>query len=260
MYLDTHKRFPHLANGFKYCFALVIVVIGATHGSWKQLSPTGTSVITDLWIATYAISTAYTYSWDVFMDWGLYFKEGRPYVFACEKLRRDRRMVSTDSWLPYYAAVAADAFLRFLWTLTLAPSSMPFGSFVQVRPPPDDCPNLSALPADPPSRAASRHRMGYPLRMRPARPSEPQDNVTPVLSYAEVFRRAMWSAFRVENEHLNNTLGYKRAEVVPLHFERPAPASADEKTGTSLLAVVLEVALFIGVVLLVYIVSYLTHQ
>ena len=171
MYLDTHKRFPHLANGFKYCFALVIVVIGATHGSWKQLSPTGTSVITDLWIATYAISTAYTYSWDVFMDWGLYFKEGRPYVFACEKLRRDRRMVSTDSWLPYYAAVAADAFLRFLWTLTLAPSSMPFGSFVQARPPPDDCPNLSALPADPPSRAASRHRMGYPLRMRPAPPN-----------------------------------------------------------------------------------------
>ena len=34
MYLDTRKRFPHLANAWKYCFALLIIVIGSTHQSW----------------------------------------------------------------------------------------------------------------------------------------------------------------------------------------------------------------------------------
>jgi hypothetical protein len=38
-------------------------------------------------------------------------------------------MLTTARW-PYYAAVAADLVLRFLWTLTLTPGALPFGSFV----------------------------------------------------------------------------------------------------------------------------------
>ena len=267
MYLDTHKRFPHLANAWKYCFALLIVVIGATHQQWKKLPQTGSDIITNIWIITYAISTTYTFSWDVFMDctrarrlWprspatpphppprphvflrclfrcgsakcasfspsclafagGLYFKEGRPYAFAWRRLRRDRRMVHPTSWVPYYAAVVADVFLRFLWTLTLAPTHLPFGDFVNY-------------------------------------------SVKPLLSFAEICRRAMWSLFRVENEHLNSTLAYKRIDVVPLHFERGAPPRPpeDPKEGPSYLSVALEVSAFILAVLLCYAISYATHS
>lgn len=204
-YRDTHKRWPHLANGFKYCFALAIIVIGSTHEQWKQLSPEGTSAISTVWIVMYAISTLYTYTWDVFMDWGL----------SC-RLGRDRRMISKDSWLVYRSAVVADVFLRFLWTLTLAPTSMPFGSFVH-------------------------------------------DRVAPYLSYLEICRRAMWSIFRVENEHLSNTRSYKGAETVPLHLEHPLGASADMRQRHSWLKVTLEVGAFIAVVLLVYAVSFATQ-
>ena len=220
MYLDTRKRFPHLANAWKYCFALLIIVIGSTHQSWKHLPVTGTSIITNLWIATYAISTLYTYSWDVFMDWGLSFKDGRPYVFACAPLRRDRRMIHPTSWMPYYLAVGADVFLRFLWTLTLAPSHLPFGDFVNYK-------------------------------------------VKPLLSFAEILRRAMWSLFRVENEHLNSTLAYKSVPIVPLHLDERAapPTPADNLTeGPSYVAVGLEVTAFIVAVLTCYILSYATHS
>ena len=219
MYLDTHKRFPHLANAWKYCFALLIVVIGATHQQWKHLPATGSDIITNLWIVTYAISTSYTYSWDVFMDWGLSFKDGRPYVFACAPLRRDRRMIHPTSWVPYYLAVGADVFLRFLWTLTLAPTTLPFGDFVNYQ-------------------------------------------VKPLLSFAEIMRRAMWSLFRVENEHLNSTLAYKSVPIVPLHFERGAPPRPpeDPSEGPSYRAVALEVFLFIATVLLCYVLSYITHS
>ena len=104
-------------------------------------------------------------------------------------------------------------------TLTLAPSHLPFGDFINYE-------------------------------------------VKPLLSYAEICRRAMWSLFRVENEHLNSTLAYKSAAVVPLHFERGAPPRPpeDPKEGPSYLAVALEVSAFIAAVLTCYVLSYVTHS
>jgi hypothetical protein len=34
----------------------------------------------------------------------------------------------------------------------------------------------------------------------------------------ELFRRTIWSFFRLEHEHRQNTDGYRRVGVVPLHF------------------------------------------
>ena len=36
---------------------------------------------------------------------------------------------------------------------------------------------------------------------------------------AELFRRTMWSYFRLENEHLRNTQGFRRVDFIPLHFD-----------------------------------------
>ncbi|KAG5178815.1 EXS family-domain-containing protein [Tribonema minus] len=42
--------------------------------------------------------------------------------------------------------------------------------------------------------------------------------VTTLVIILEIFRRTLWGFFRLENEHLRNTEGYRSIDVVPLHF------------------------------------------
>jgi hypothetical protein len=35
----------------------------------------------------------------------------------------------------------------------------------------------------------------------------------------ELFRRTFWSFFRLENEHLRNTQGFRRVDFIPLHYD-----------------------------------------
>lgn len=141
-----------------------------------------------LWIFSLAVSTLYTYSWDVTMDWGL----GRPQYNGLRKRLMYRRVWvyyggSTPRFhaspprttptltlfcalfapLPATAAICADLVLRFLWTLTLLPS-----------------------------------RAGVLLLA---------DYLDPFLAAAEICRRTMWGLFRLENEHLSNTEGCEPA-------------------------------------------------
>lgn len=53
---------------------------------------------------------------------------------------------------------------------------------------------------------------------------------------AELFRRTMWSFFRLENEHLRNTQGFRRVDFIPLHFDHgvgSGDASSSTTTGTT---------------------------
>ncbi|KAJ5665181.1 uncharacterized protein N7477_007629 [Penicillium maclennaniae] len=45
-----------------------------------------------------------------------------------------------------------------------------------------------------------------------------------VISLSEVFRRGMWSIFRVENEHCTNVLLFRASRDVPLPYDVPVPA------------------------------------
>lgn len=42
--------------------------------------------------------------------------------------------------------------------------------------------------------------------------------LTAVTMTVELFRRTIWSFFRLEHEQRQNTLGFRRVHVVPLHF------------------------------------------
>ncbi|CAK4239770.1 unnamed protein product [Aphanomyces euteiches] len=44
--------------------------------------------------------------------------------------------------------------------------------------------------------------------------------VQPFTMFLEPIRRSMWSCFAMENEHLRNTLGFRKESFIPLHFER----------------------------------------
>ncbi|CAI5710773.1 unnamed protein product [Peronospora effusa] len=165
---DTKTWWPHLPNAAKYALTQVVVLFGLFHPLHSDNSEENASQVRLFivaWLFFFTASSLYTWVWDVTMDWGL----GRPQF----KFLGDSQMFS-HKWV-YYAAIVADLFLRFAWTLTLIPP-----------------------------RGAAHW---LPLYLQP---------FTMVL---ELFRRTFWSFFRLENEHLRNTQGFRRVDFIPLHYD-----------------------------------------
>lgn len=85
----------------------------------------------------------------------------------------------------YYFAIVIDFFLRFSWVLTLVdPGTV--SSFLRLSIFTHD--SLSML-------------------------------VQTSIQMTEIFRRTMWGFFRLENEHLRNTLHFRTSNFIPLHFD-----------------------------------------
>jgi len=85
----------------------------------------------------------------------------------------------------YYTAIGLDLFLRFSWLLTLL---NPITTRAVL--------GISQLPD-----------------------STVFHVIQTVLQVTEVIRRTMWGFFRLENEHLHNSLHFRRSNFIPLHFE-----------------------------------------
>lgn len=78
--------------------------------------------------------------------------------------------------------------------------------------------------------------------------------LTAFISWFELCRRSMWSIFRVENEHLFNTEGYRRVDFIPLHFETPVEEKPENSGGSSLskreiIAVIIELTIFFSIII-----------
>ncbi|CAM9832553.1 unnamed protein product [Pylaiella littoralis] len=115
---------------------------------------------------------------------------------------RKKRLFSNPS--VYYAAVVVDFLLRFNWLYSLIP------------------PGHNPLPFI--------HSSTLPVV------------VTTNVIVLEFLRRTMWGFFRVENEHLNNTEGYRSTDHVPLHFHTPtARDTGPRKKGALVIGEVLGV-------------------
>lgn len=127
---------------------------------------------------------------------------------------RERRMFSRE-WL-YYAAIGADFVLRFFWTATLVPGSQS-DSFLLGNGRWLEIISSSALAA------------------------------------GEMCRRAMWAVLRLEAEHLHNTEGLRRVEVIPLHFDRKIDAmpEAQSERRCGVLVELLAYATVVGIFALV---------
>jgi hypothetical protein len=72
--------------------------------------------------------------------------------------------------------------------------------------------------------------------------------MTAVSMMLELFRRTIWGFLRLENEHRNNTSGYRRVDFVPLHFstEHAHGYKQDkEHRGSSVLVEVVVVTLLV---------------
>lgn len=175
-YLDTQKRFPHLANCLKYAMAFTVALFGV-------LTPpeSTTSIVKVVWFVMYVVSTLYTFAWDVLQDWGLGY-------WSHQGLRK-KRLFSKRT--VYYIAIAADLMLRFNWLYSLIP------------------PGHNPLPFI--------HSSTLPIF------------VTTIVTVCELLRRTMWGFFRLENEQINNTEGYRSTRNVPLHFTTVTARQAEPR-------------------------------
>ena len=121
-YMDTKKRFPNLANATKYAMSQTVTLFGTFHPIYLLhshetkhhkyvVSKDDINLFQEFWMGLFIASSLYSFSWDVLMDWGL----GRP-KFA---LLGPRLMFPNKFY--YYAVMAADLVLRFMWVQSLIP-------------------------------------------------------------------------------------------------------------------------------------------
>ena len=107
--LNKRKFFDYdLLNFFKYFFTLMVAIFSYLIGKYKNEQK-----FVYLWIGFALISTIYSYSWDLKMDWGL-LQNNRKNRFLRDKLIYPRNQI-------YYFAIVVNLFLRFAWVLTISP-------------------------------------------------------------------------------------------------------------------------------------------
>uniref|UniRef100_A0A7S2TPH6 EXS domain-containing protein n=1 Tax=Lotharella oceanica TaxID=641309 RepID=A0A7S2TPH6_9EUKA len=117
-YIETQKRWPNLANAFKYCLCQLTVIIGSLHPFFSEYQAPW-SPYRLFWLALIVVTTLYTYVWDLVMDWGLLQFQDKAHP-----LLRQNRLFPTTTF--YYWAMCSNLVLRFTWVVTLIP--FPFQS------------------------------------------------------------------------------------------------------------------------------------
>ncbi|KAJ2941525.1 hypothetical protein O0L34_g14569 [Tuta absoluta] len=111
-YRDSKEAFPHLVNAGKYSTTFFVVIFATCRVYFKGRYADGyDNPFLYLWFGCQLVSSLYTYTWDVKMDWGL---------FSCgpnheNKFLREEVVYSTGF---YYFAIVEDFVLRFIWTLS----------------------------------------------------------------------------------------------------------------------------------------------
>lgn len=108
-YRDTLQWFPHLVNGGKYFFSLaqIFIYFSYRHYSGYRLKAA--------YIVVSIMTSLFTFSWDVYMDWGLLrFGKYGGGAFGHPFLRPE--LVYSWEWV-YYVAIVLDFLTRFSWVM-----------------------------------------------------------------------------------------------------------------------------------------------
>jgi hypothetical protein len=116
----------------------------------------------------------------------------------------------------YYAAMVADLLLRMLWLVNIIP--FPFNTV------------LSKV-------VANKHLL------------------TPILIMLELMRRCLWGFFRLENEHINNSWGFRTNDYVPIFFDTDAQKDHRSQNTEHGYGVLVQVGVMIGVLTIIIVLS-----
>ncbi|KAF9823664.1 hypothetical protein SFRURICE_019171 [Spodoptera frugiperda] len=103
-YRDSREAFPHLVNAGKYSTTFFVVLFATlrTLYSGKYTNPYDNPFLY-AWFACQLVSSLYTYTWDVKMDWGL---------FSCGPNAENKFLREEIVYSP------GDFVLRFIWTVS----------------------------------------------------------------------------------------------------------------------------------------------
>ncbi|XP_037560453.1 xenotropic and polytropic retrovirus receptor 1-like isoform X2 [Dermacentor silvarum] len=113
-YRDTREAFPHLANATKYATTFFVVLFSTLFNVYRDSYPSSSShPFFILWILSAVVSSCFTYTWDVRMDWGLFDSNAGENRFLREEI-----VYSSSGY--YYFAILTDLALRFGWTLSVS--------------------------------------------------------------------------------------------------------------------------------------------
>lgn len=111
-YRDSREAFPHLVNAGKYSTTFFVVIFTTLRiyyaPSYANLYD---NPFTYLMLASQFISSVYTYTWDIKMDWGLLSSSSN----GENRFLRDEIVYSPGF---YYFAILEDLALRFVWVLS----------------------------------------------------------------------------------------------------------------------------------------------
>ncbi|PIK45820.1 putative xenotropic and polytropic retrovirus receptor 1-like [Apostichopus japonicus] len=112
-YYDSRLAFPHLVNAGKYSTTFFVVIFSSLSSESKYVnySSKWEDPFHYLWLTSILVSSCYTLTWDIKMDWGLL--EGK----APKRFLREEVIYSE---IVYYFAVVEDFILRFAWTIALS--------------------------------------------------------------------------------------------------------------------------------------------
>ncbi|KAG0252375.1 hypothetical protein BG011_007016 [Mortierella polycephala] len=112
-YRDTLEWFPHLLNAGKYSASLINLFV---YFSYRHYGGPHLKVA---WIFMSLLTSVYTFSWDVYMDWGL-FRFGKHGGGAHGHPFLRQELVYSRAWV-YYVAIVLDFLGRFSWVVRLIP-------------------------------------------------------------------------------------------------------------------------------------------
>eukprot|EP01086_Lenisia_limosa_P012933 TRINITY_DN41626_c0_g1_i1.p1 TRINITY_DN41626_c0_g1~~TRINITY_DN41626_c0_g1_i1.p1 ORF type:complete len:209 (-),score=0.39 TRINITY_DN41626_c0_g1_i1:174-800(-) len=179
---DTGNAFPHLVNAGKYSTSLFMILFATLHYYEES---TGFTTLWFLWLLSALVKTGYSLWWDYVLDWGLFSQPpandslSSPYN-GSGTLQRPR---------PRYPFLRAE--LMYSW-----PGWYYTAMFMNLI--------LRCLWVVPVF-------IKHPFAL-----STPA--VIAVYATLELLRRGLWNFFRLENEQINNTEGYRAVRDVPLPF------------------------------------------
>ncbi|XP_012539445.1 xenotropic and polytropic retrovirus receptor 1 isoform X2 [Monomorium pharaonis] len=117
-YRDTKETFPHLLNAVKYATSFFVVIFSYLHLINKKHYTLSTeNPYFYLWLTVSVVSSCFTYTWDVKLDWGLFDSSAGENKFLREEI-----VYSSPYY--YYFAIVEDFILRFGWAFSLSLTEM----------------------------------------------------------------------------------------------------------------------------------------
>ncbi|KAL3800524.1 hypothetical protein ACHAW5_009034 [Stephanodiscus triporus] len=204
-YLDTGNRMPHLANAFKYAMSQTVTLFGAFHPLYLMQSGhahtdgQGGAIVVEsyhykstlfqyFWFGLFISSSLYSFCWDVYMG------ESTNGTKECNQCISCIRHHTIIDW----GLGRRDC--GYLGPRLMFPKQSCYYCVI--------CADLVlrfmwVLTLVPPQSGAQFILPNY---------------LSAIQMILELFRRTIWGFFRLEHEHRQNTEGFRRVTVVPLHF------------------------------------------